>query len=142
MLKRPCCSSDSVTVLSDMLLRSRCRDYGCNGHAVIACSLRSSPHHRPLMEFVSILRSHHVSRYALCLLLPLLPCPPHCQDELVYPESVSNIFRINDDIYTAGTGMRGDVLYQVNKTNQNQAKPTVRNKLSFMPYICTILIPL
>lgn len=37
------------------------------------------------------------------------------QDELVYPDSVSNIFRITDDIYSAATGLSGDVRYQVSK---------------------------
>ena len=49
------------------------------------------------------------------------------QDELVYPESVSSIFRINDEIYSAATGMRGDVLYQVNRS-----KASIRNKLSLL----------
>ena len=39
---------------------------------------------------------------------------PTEQDELVYPDSVSNIFRITDDIYSAATGLSGDVRYQVN----------------------------
>lgn len=32
----------------------------------------------------------------------------------MYPESVSSIFRITDDIYSAATGLSGDVRYQVN----------------------------
>lgn len=46
-----------------------------------------------------------------------MPEPPSChaeQDELVYPDSVSNIFRITDDVYSAATGLTGDVRYQVN----------------------------
>ncbi|CAN0442429.1 unnamed protein product, partial [Ectocarpus sp. 8 AP-2014] len=36
-------------------------------------------------------------------------------DELVYPDSVTSIFRITDDIYSAATGMTGDVRYQVKR---------------------------
>ncbi|CAN0121956.1 unnamed protein product [Ectocarpus sp. 6 AP-2014] len=35
---------------------------------------------------------------------------------LVYPDSVTSIFRITDDIYSAATGMTGDVRYQVKRT--------------------------
>lgn len=43
---------------------------------------------------------------------PCLNRPREEQDELVYPESASNIFRITDDIYSAATGLSGDVRYQ------------------------------
>lgn len=39
------------------------------------------------------------------------------KDGLVYPDSVSSIFRITDDIYSAAIGMTGDARYQVKHTS-------------------------
>lgn len=47
-------------------------------------------------------------------MFPRVCCFIFEQDELVYPDSVTSIFRITDDIYSAATGMTGDVRYQVN----------------------------
>ncbi|CAM9940390.1 unnamed protein product, partial [Discosporangium mesarthrocarpum] len=40
------------------------------------------------------------------------------QDGFVYPESVTNIHRITDDVFCAGSGIVGDVRYQVKKTRK------------------------
>eukprot|EP00752_Nemacystus_decipiens_P009938 g8862.t1 len=45
----------------------------------------------------------------------VVACKRDVLDELVYPDSVSNIFRITDDICSAATGLSGDVRYQVKR---------------------------
>eukprot|EP00903_Cladosiphon_okamuranus_P014271 g13255.t1 len=45
----------------------------------------------------------------------VVACKRDVPDELVYPGSVSNIFRITDDIYSVATGLSGDVRYQVKR---------------------------
>lgn len=60
-------------------------------------------------QTTSAIASAFVSSSAYCS----SPADYTAQDELVYPESISNIFRITDDIYSACTGMPGDVRYQV-----------------------------
>ncbi|CAM9650482.1 unnamed protein product [Scytosiphon promiscuus] len=45
----------------------------------------------------------------------VVACRRELPDELVYPESVSSIFRVTDDIYAAATGLTGDVRHQVKR---------------------------
>ncbi|CAM9837483.1 unnamed protein product [Ectocarpus fasciculatus] len=45
----------------------------------------------------------------------VVACKRDLPDDLVYPDSVTSIFRITDDIYSAATGMTGDVRYQVKR---------------------------
>ncbi|CAM9546241.1 unnamed protein product [Pylaiella littoralis] len=46
----------------------------------------------------------------------VVACRRDVPDELlVYPDSVSSVFRITDDIYSAATGLSGDVRYQVKR---------------------------
>lgn len=50
---------------------------------------------------------------AICVETILLHVRPEQDELLVYPDSVSSVFRITDDIYSAATGLSGDVRYQV-----------------------------
>ncbi|CBJ48831.1 Proteasome Alpha Subunit family member [Ectocarpus siliculosus] len=62
----------------------------------------------------------------------VVACKRDLPDELVYPDSVTSIFRITDDIYSAATGMTGDVRYQV-KRARLQALEYKRQYGSSMP---------
>ncbi|CAM9256916.1 unnamed protein product, partial [Ascophyllum nodosum] len=45
----------------------------------------------------------------------VVACKRDLPDDLVYPDSVTSIFRITDGIYTAAAGMSGDVRFQVKR---------------------------
>ncbi len=73
------------------------------------CLFLASPARRitlTLTPTLTLLRAGRDALHFTC-------CTLVAQDDLVYPDSVSSIFRITDGIYNAATGLSGDVRYQV-----------------------------